>query len=87
MAEAGLPVEVDLWFAMLAPAGTPPEIVVRYNKEIKEIIGTPQIREKLAKQGSIIVGGTPEQLAEFIARYRLAGTVQKLGNSCRTPYS
>src|SRR5262249_62000261 len=47
LAEAGLPVEVDLWYAMLAPAGTPPEIVARYNQEINEIIGTPQIKSKL----------------------------------------
>jgi len=67
LAEAGLPVEVDLWYAMLAPAGTAPEIVARYNAEINAIIGTRQIRDKLAKQGLIVVGGTPEQLAEFIA--------------------
>jgi tripartite-type tricarboxylate transporter receptor subunit TctC len=67
LAEAGLPVAVDLWYAMLAPAGTAPEIVARYNAEINAILGRRQIRDKLAKQGLIVVGGTPEQLAEFIA--------------------
>ena len=36
--EQGLPVEVDLWFGIFAPAGTPAEIVQRYNKEINEIL-------------------------------------------------
>jgi tripartite-type tricarboxylate transporter receptor subunit TctC len=66
--EQGLPVEVDLWYGILAPAGTPTTVVARYNKEINEIIGAPQIAEKLAKQGLIVVGGTPDQLAEFIAQ-------------------
>jgi tripartite-type tricarboxylate transporter receptor subunit TctC len=68
LVEQGLPVEVDLWYGVFAPAGTPTTIVARYNKEISEIIGTPQIGEKLAKQGLTVVGGTPDQLAEFIAQ-------------------
>jgi tripartite-type tricarboxylate transporter receptor subunit TctC len=68
LVEQGLPVEVDLWYGVFAPAGTPTTIVARYNKEISEIIGAPQIGEKLAKQGLTVVGGTPDQLAEFIAQ-------------------
>jgi tripartite-type tricarboxylate transporter receptor subunit TctC len=59
--------EVDLWYGMLAPAGTPPQIVVRYNAAINEILRTPQVVDKLAAQGLTIVGGTPERFAEFIA--------------------
>jgi len=66
--EQGLPVEVDLWFGIFAPAGTPPAIVERYNKEINGILRTPQIVEKLANQGLTVVGGTPELLGEFIAQ-------------------
>ena len=68
LAEAGLPVEVDLWYAMLAPTGTPSDIIARYNKEVNEIIAAPQIREKFAKQGLTVIGGTPEQLGEFIVK-------------------
>ena len=65
--EQGLPVEVDLWFGVLAPAGTAPAIVGRYNKEINEIIRAPLVVEKLAKQGLTVVGGAPEHLGDFIA--------------------
>jgi tripartite-type tricarboxylate transporter receptor subunit TctC len=66
--EEGLPVEVDLWFGIFAPAGTPSAIVERYNREINEILRMPQIVEKLAKQGLTVVGGPGEHLSEFIAR-------------------
>jgi tripartite-type tricarboxylate transporter receptor subunit TctC len=66
--EDGLAVEVDLWFGIFAPAGTPSAIVERYNTEINEILRLPKVVEKLAKQGLTIVGGTPERLSEFIAQ-------------------
>ena len=68
LSEESLPVDVDLWFGLLAPAGTAPAAIGRYNKEINEIIRAPQISAKLAKQGLTIVGGTPERLSEFIAQ-------------------
>jgi tripartite-type tricarboxylate transporter receptor subunit TctC len=58
--------EVDLWFAILAPAGTPPAVVNRYNAAINEVLRTPAVVEKLAKQGLTVSGGTPEKLAEFL---------------------
>jgi tripartite-type tricarboxylate transporter receptor subunit TctC len=60
--------EVDLWYGMLLPAGTPRDIVMRYNKDINEILRMPAVADKLAKQGLTVVGGTPEQFADFIAR-------------------
>jgi tripartite-type tricarboxylate transporter receptor subunit TctC len=68
LSEEGLPVEIDLWFGVLAPVGTEAAIVGRYNKEIDEIIRMPQVSEKLAKQGLTVVGGMPERLGEFIAQ-------------------
>ena len=59
--------EVDLWYAILAPANTPPAIVTRYNTTINEILKTPAVVEKLAKQGLTVAGGTPERLAQFLA--------------------
>jgi tripartite-type tricarboxylate transporter receptor subunit TctC len=64
--EEGLPVEVDFWYGVLAPAGTPPAIVERYNKEINDILRVPGIVEKLAKQGLMVAGGTSEHLGRFI---------------------
>ena len=60
--------EVNLWYAMLAPAETPADIVARYNKTINEILASPPVVEKLAKQGLAVVGGTPQQLAEFLGQ-------------------
>jgi tripartite-type tricarboxylate transporter receptor subunit TctC len=59
-------VEAELWFGLLAPAGTPREIVARYNSAINAIVREPHVVELAAKQGIVIHGGTPEQLAEFL---------------------
>jgi tripartite-type tricarboxylate transporter receptor subunit TctC len=59
--------EVDLWFGILAPAGTPQEIVDRYNAIINDILRTPQVMEKLSKQGLTTGGGSPDRLRDFIA--------------------
>ncbi len=58
--------EVTFWYAVLAPAATPREIVARYNAAINEILATPAVVEKLSKQGLIVTGGTPERLAAFL---------------------
>ena len=60
--------EVDLWFGILAPAGTPAEVVAHYNTTVNEILRTPEVVEKLGRQGLTVVGGTPEQFAAFIAK-------------------
>jgi tripartite-type tricarboxylate transporter receptor subunit TctC len=59
--------EVDLWFGVLAPAGTPPDIVERCNTTINEILRSPPVVEKLARQGLTTGGGTPERLRDFLA--------------------
>lgn len=59
--------EVDLWFGILAPAGTPQEIVDRYNATINEILRSPHVVEKLAKQGLATGGGSPERFRDFMA--------------------
>lgn len=65
--EQGIPnFNVDLWYALFAPAGTPPAIVKRYNTVLAEILATPSVQGALAKQGLVVQGGTPEQLAELI---------------------
>jgi len=58
--------EVDLWFGMLAPAGTPLDVVARYNATINDILRAPEVGDKLAGQGLTVVGGTPTRFAEFI---------------------
>ena len=69
LTDQGLPnLQVDLWFGLLAPAGTPKEIVDRYNTVVNEILSTPRVREALQKQGLTARGGPPERLAGLIAK-------------------
>ena len=63
--------DVDLWYAVLAPAGTPKDIVDRYNAVFNEILAQPNVRAVLDRQGLIARGGPPERLAALIARDRL----------------
>ena len=54
------------WNGLLAPAGTPREIVSRVHADVVRILAMPQVREQLSAQGADIVGNTPEQFAEWI---------------------
>ena len=63
MAEAGVPGVVSQTdYAAYAPAGTPPEIIARLNRELNAVLQIPDLREKLAAQGIEITGGTPAAL-------------------------
>jgi tripartite-type tricarboxylate transporter receptor subunit TctC len=62
--------DVDIWFALLAPAGTPADVVARYNTVINEFLRSPAIMAALAKQGLITAGGPPEVLGALIERDR-----------------
>jgi tripartite-type tricarboxylate transporter receptor subunit TctC len=68
VAEAlGLPdYEVDSWYAMFAPAKTPPAIVARMQKAIVGVIQRPEVRQKLLDQGGDPVGSTPEALDRLV---------------------
>ncbi|MES2190538.1 MAG: tripartite tricarboxylate transporter substrate binding protein [Pseudomonadota bacterium] len=69
MAESGYPgFEAPAWWAVLAPAKTPPEIVKRMNEEINKALKNPDIASKLAAQGIDVVGGTPESAKTFVDR-------------------
>jgi tripartite-type tricarboxylate transporter receptor subunit TctC len=54
------------WQAVFVPAGTAPEVVRRLNAATLKGIHTAEFREYLAKEGSELVGSTPEQLAAFL---------------------
>jgi tripartite-type tricarboxylate transporter receptor subunit TctC len=71
LAEQGLgDVENDLWFGLLAPAGTPADAVKRYNSAINEIIHSKDMVASLAKQGLVVSGGAPEVLRDLIVKDR-----------------
>ncbi len=58
--------EVDSWYAMFAPAKTPPEIVARMQKEIARAVQLPDVKPKLLEQGADPVGSTPEELDRVV---------------------
>jgi tripartite-type tricarboxylate transporter receptor subunit TctC len=69
MAEAGIPdMEVPVWTAFFAPAGTPPAIVARLQKEVARVVHLPEITGRFAQMGLVPVGSTSEQLARAVAR-------------------
>ena len=66
VAEQGLPgFEVIAWNALYAPKGTPREVIATLNGELNKILAQPETRQKMLGLGFDVVGGTPEQLAEF----------------------
>jgi tripartite-type tricarboxylate transporter receptor subunit TctC len=67
MAEAGVPgFEAGLWFGLLAPAGTPSDVVIKLNRAANEALQADEVRKALAQQGIDPVGGTPEEFASYI---------------------
>jgi tripartite-type tricarboxylate transporter receptor subunit TctC len=65
--EAGIDnFEVTTWYGILAPAGTPREIVTRLNGELVKIIAMPDTKEKMQNAGFEPLSSTPEKFAEFI---------------------
>jgi tripartite-type tricarboxylate transporter receptor subunit TctC len=67
MAEAGLPgFDISTWFGLLAPAGTPQEVIAKWNAEVTKILNSPDMRERLTAQGAEPAPMTPDQFAAFI---------------------
>ena len=60
--------DAPAWWAILAPAKTPPEILKRMNEELNKALRSPEIAKKLDAQGIDVVGGTPEAARVFIER-------------------
>lgn len=68
MLELGYPNFVTAsWFGILAPAGTPPDIVAILNREIVAAMALPELRERYASQGLDVSTGTPDQFKAFMA--------------------
>ena len=68
IAEAGLPgYEVSGWYGVVGPAGMPPAVVARLNKEINAIIQVPETKKQMANEGAEPRSGTPEEFAATMA--------------------
>ena len=58
--------DTTTWYALAAPAGTPPAIVGKIQQEVARIIGLPEVRERFAAEGAEFVGSTPAEFTEFV---------------------
>jgi len=69
LAESGFAgFDAPAWWAVLAPAKTPPEIVRRMNEEINAALKLPEVAQKLEAQGIVVTAGTPADAQAFIER-------------------
>ena len=68
IAESGFPTyEISSWQGVFAPAATRPEVVTKINSELIELLKTPAMRERMAREGADPVGSTPQQFAQRVA--------------------
>jgi tripartite-type tricarboxylate transporter receptor subunit TctC len=82
LAEQGYPdTDASNWYALLAPAKTPPEVIGKLNKAVDEALADPQVRDKLVQTGATPVGGTPQSLGAFMrSEYEKWGRVVRENN-------
>jgi tripartite-type tricarboxylate transporter receptor subunit TctC len=67
--EAGFPAyDMTYWWGVAAPAGTPPDIVARLNREIVAAAQRPRLREAFLAQGALAVTSTPDEMTQHVAR-------------------
>lgn len=67
IAEAGVPgYQSDIWLALVAPSGTPKDIVDKMGREVAAILAQPDVKEKLAAQGIEPAASSPEELTRLI---------------------
>ncbi len=69
VAEQGFPgYDAVGWNGLYAPARTPQAVVEQLNREVNAVLAQPELRDRVASLGASVVGGTPEQFAEFMRR-------------------
>jgi tripartite-type tricarboxylate transporter receptor subunit TctC len=71
--------EADSWFGVMMPAGTPREVIVRFNAEVQKALGQQEVKDRLLAVGGFVSAGGPEQLAD-----RVKADVAKWGKVVRT---
>jgi tripartite-type tricarboxylate transporter receptor subunit TctC len=67
MAEAGVPgFDISTWFGLLAPAGTPPSVIAKWNADVTKVLSAPAMRQRLEAQGAEAAPDAPDEFARFI---------------------
>lgn len=82
VAEQGFPdYEVSGWYGLLAPAGTPNEVIATLNREVVKVLHSPEGKERLAAEGAEGVGNTPEQFGAYMRSemVKWGGVVKRSG--------
>jgi tripartite-type tricarboxylate transporter receptor subunit TctC len=74
VAESGFPdYAIATWYGMLGPAGLPPDLVARIQRDVARLVNQPETRERLVSMGVDIIANSPEEFAAFlraeVARY------------------
>ncbi len=68
MAEAGVPgVVAESWTGLVAPTGTPADVVARINRAVNDALASADMRAALGKLGGEAVGGTPQKFSAYLA--------------------
>ena len=71
IAESGYPsFETSQWYGLMAPAGTPTEIVSRLQTEVALALKSPEGTKRMRDDGALLIGDTPQEFAHFIAQER-----------------
>jgi tripartite-type tricarboxylate transporter receptor subunit TctC len=69
VAESGYPgFEADQWYGVVAPAGTPADIVRKLNAQINQALGSPELKARLQSEGAVAMPNSPEAFGTLIAR-------------------
>lgn len=67
IAEAALPgYDTGLWYGLFAPKSTPPEVLAVLNTAVRRVLGTPDVRESIGKQGGEAMASSPEELKAVV---------------------
>jgi tripartite-type tricarboxylate transporter receptor subunit TctC len=67
--EAGVPAfSYDAWFGLMAPANTPPDVLEKIAKDVAEVMAAPDVRERLAAQGTTVTTSTPAQFTQTLRK-------------------
>jgi tripartite-type tricarboxylate transporter receptor subunit TctC len=67
IAESGVPnYDIEAWFGILAPAGTPQPVVDRLYREIRASLASPELQQRLDGLGQVVVGSSPGEFSEFL---------------------
>ena len=82
VSESGLPgFEAELYYGLLAPAGTPREIVQKLNAELRRALASDDVKQRIAQDAAVPISSTPEEHAALLDRdeSKWAALIKKLG--------